>query len=114
MTAVRDGPTSILVSWSPSSNATGYRIDYDISGGGGGSVSVSGGSTDNETLTGLQNGDTYTISIVATSELLPSESVAADMSVGLCESKCIYFILPFSMEVYDVQFQTHQLSVQTP
>ena len=85
MIAVRDGPTSILVSWSPSSDATGYRIGYDSIGGNSGSMTVSNGSTDSETLTGLQNGDTYTISIVATSEFLPSESVAADMSVGLCE-----------------------------
>ena len=91
MTAVRDGPTSILVSWNPSSNATGYRIDYDSSGGDSGSVTVSGGSTDNETVTGLQNGDTYTISIVATSEFVPSESVPADTSVGLCELNCSLF-----------------------
>ena len=83
MTAVQTGPTSITVSWSPSSDATGYRIDYDSSGGDSGSVTVSGGSTDMETLTGLQNGD---ISIVATSDTaLPSESVSADMSVGLRE-----------------------------
>ena len=29
MTAAQDGPTSITVSWGPSSDATGYRIDYD-------------------------------------------------------------------------------------
>ena len=105
MTAVQAGPTSITVSWSPSSDATGYRIDYDSSEGAGGSMSVSGGSTDNETLTGLQNGDIYTISIAATSELLPSESVPADMSVGLCELN----IIPLSlMPLYDVQFQIHQ------
>ena len=87
MTAVQTGPTSITVSWSSSSDATGYRIDYDSSGGDSGSVTVSGGSTVMETLTGLKNGDTYTISIVATSDTaLPSESVPADMSVGLRES----------------------------
>ena len=86
MTTVQAGPTSITVSWSPSSDANGYRIDYDSSGGDSGNVTVSGGSTDMETVTGLQNGDTYTISIVATSDtVLPSESVPADMSVGLCE-----------------------------
>ena len=85
MTAVQAGPTSITVTWSPSSSATGYRINYDSSGGDSGNVTVSGGSTDMETLTGLQNGDTYTISIVATSDTaLPSESVA--VSVGLCKS----------------------------
>ena len=69
LTAVQEGPTSIRVSWSPPTplgNTTGYRIYY--SGGSSGSVGVSDGSTDNHTLTGLQNGDTYTISIVGTSE----------------------------------------------
>ena len=83
VTAVQAGPTSILVSWSPSSDATGYRIDYDSSGGHSDSVTVSGGSTEEYTLTGLQNEDTYTVSITATSQHLYSESVPADMSIGL-------------------------------
>ena len=74
------------MTWSPSSSATGYRIDYDSSGGDSGSVTVSGGSTDMETLTGLQNGDTYTISIVALTQLLPSESVLS-MDIGLGRSE---------------------------
>ena len=86
VTAVQTGPTNIRVSWSPSSDATGYRINYDSSGGDSGSVTVSGGSTDMETLIGLQNGDTYTISIVALSQLLPSENVLA-MDVGLGRSE---------------------------
>ena len=48
---------------------------------------TSGGSTNplTHTLMNLRNGDTYTISIVATSSDLPSESV--DMTVvGLGES----------------------------
>ena len=94
MTAVQTGPTSITVSWSPSSNATGYRIDYDSSGGDSGSVTVSGGFTNEYTLNGVQNGDTYTISIVATPDTgLPSESVPADMGVGLCKLYiCTYFL----------------------
>ena len=65
--AVQDSPTSILVSWSPSSDATGYMIHYDSSGGHSGSETVSGGSTDSYLLTGLHNGDTYNISIAALS-----------------------------------------------
>ena len=83
--AVQEGPTSIQVSWSPPTplgDTTGYRIYY--SGGSSGSVNVSDGSTDNYLLTGLQNGDIYTISIVATSQHLPSE-IAADMEVMLGE-----------------------------
>ena len=84
VTAVQDGPTSIIVSWSPSSDATGYRIDYDSIGGDSDSVVTSGGSTNplTHTLMNLQNGDTYTISIVATSSDLPSESVLTVVGLG--------------------------------
>ena len=37
-------------------------------------MTVSGGSTDKYLLTGLQNGDTYTISIAATSQIATSDS----------------------------------------
>ena len=91
VTAVQSGPTSILVSWSPSSDATGYRINYDSIGGDSNSVLTSGGSTDplTHTLMNLQNGDTYAISIVATSSNLPSDSIPADMPVGLSESSIL-------------------------
>ena len=83
--AVQEGPTSIRVSWSPPTplgDTTGYRIYY--SGGSSGSVDVSDGSTDNYLLTGLQNGESYTISIVATSQHLPSESVTVmDIDLGI-------------------------------
>ena len=86
LTTVQDGPTSILVSWSPPNplgDTTGYRIDY-TDGSSSDNVTVDDGSTDTYTLTGLQNGATYTISIMATSETsLPSESVEADMMVSL-------------------------------
>ena len=86
--AVQEGLTSIRVSWStptPLEDTTGYRIYYSDSDNSD-SVDVSGGSTDNYTLTGLQNGDSYTISIVATSQHLPSEeSVTLDMDVSLGE-----------------------------
>ena len=84
--AVQEGVTSIRVSWSPPlGDTTGYRIDYTSSDGSSDSETVSGGSTDNHLLTGLQNGNTYTISIVATSAFFPSESVTADMTVCLRE-----------------------------
>ena len=85
MTAVQDGPTSIRVSWTPSSDATGYMIHY-TSVSDSGNETVSNGSTETHTLTGLVNGETYNISVVATSDNLPSESVAADMAVGLRKS----------------------------
>ena len=79
------------MSWSPSSDATGYRIDYDSFGGDSDSVITNGGSTNplTHTLMNLQNGDTYTISIIATSSNLPSDSVPADMPVGLSESSIL-------------------------
>ena len=89
LTAVQDGPTSILVSWSPPDplgDTTGYRIDY-TDGSSSDNVTVDGGSTDSYTLTGLQNGATYTISIMATSQGLPSVTVTADMAVALRKSE---------------------------
>ena len=74
--AAQEDPTGIRVSWNPQEDTTGYRIYY--SGGSNGSEDVSDGSTDNYLLTGLQNGESYTISIVAISQHLPSE-IAAEM-----------------------------------
>ena len=85
--AVQEGLTNIRVSWSPPTplgDTTGYRIYYSDSDSSD-SVDVSGGSTNEYLLTGLQNGDSYTISIVATSQHLPSENVTLDMDVGLCK-----------------------------
>ena len=67
--AVQEGLTSVRVSWSPPSplgDTAGYRISY--SGGSSGSVDVNDGSTITHTLTGLENGASYTISIVAMSQ----------------------------------------------
>ena len=81
--AVQDGPSSITVTWTASSDATGYRIHY-TSDSDSGSETISDGSTEAHTLTGLVNGDTYTISMRATSSArLPSESVTAATTVGL-------------------------------
>ena len=93
--AVQEGPTGIRVSWTPPTplgNTTGYRIYY--SGDSNGSVDVSGGSTDNHLLIGLQNGDSYTISIMGTSEHLPSDRVDYPNSIALSEllnlCQCVY------------------------
>ena len=87
--AVQEGPTSIRVSWGPPTppgDTTGYRIYY--SSGSSGSEDVSDGSTDNYLLTGLQNGESYTISIVAlattSSQLLPSDTVTVNIGLGTC------------------------------
>ena len=84
--AVQEGPTGIQVSWTPPTplgNTTGFRIYY--SGGSSGSVDVSGSSTDNHLLAGLQNGASYTISIVGTSEHFFSDHVEYPNSITLSE-----------------------------
>ena len=87
LTAVQEGLTSIRVSWSPPTplgNTTGYRISYNNSDSSD-SVDVSGGSTDNYLLTGLVMGATYTISIEATSQHIPSGRV--ETVITLCKMK---------------------------
>ena len=87
MTAVQDGPTSITVTWTPPSplgDTTGYRISY-TGGGSSGSETVSGGDTNSYILTGLTNGETYIISIVAISSNLDGDNVTV-MAVGLGKS----------------------------
>ncbi len=81
--AVPERPTGIHVFWTPPTPlgyTTGYRIYYR--GGSNGSVDVSGGSTDYHTLTGLQNGANYIISIVGTSEHFFSAEVEVTVSLG--------------------------------
>ena len=79
MTAVQDGLTSIIVTWTASSDATGYRISY-TSDSDSGSETVSDGSTETHTLTGLVNGETYTISIVSTAS--PPGPLRAPLEAG--------------------------------
>ena len=82
--AIQEDLTSIRVSWSPPTplgDTNGYRIYYSESA----SVNVSGGSTDNFLLTGIMNGDTFDISIVATSQHFFSEKInIATVTLGEC------------------------------
>ena len=101
--AVQEGPTGIQVSWTPPTplgDTTGYRIYY--SGGSSGSVDVSGGSTDNHLLTGLQNGVSYTISIVGTSEHFFSNRVDYPNSISLSE-------LLYNRDYYDGRWMSMNL-----
>ena len=82
VTASQSGPTSIRVEWIQSSDATGYTIYYTTGGGSSGSQTVSGGNTMTHTLTDLTNGETYTISIVATIHF-PNNNVSAQTNVPL-------------------------------
>ena len=85
--AVQEGLISIKVSWSPPTpleDTTGYRIYYSDSDSSD-SVDVSGGSTDNYLLTDLVMRATYTISIEATSQHIPSGR--AETMITLCKMK---------------------------
>ena len=90
VTAVQDGPTSIMVSWTPPSppgDTSGYRIYYTRAGGSSDSVDIDGGNTNRRTLMSLTNGETYTISVVgrssSTSGGLPSPPVTpGDVALG--------------------------------
>ena len=70
LTGIQENATNIKLFWSPPSPlgaTTGYRIYYNDSYSSY-SVYVSGGTTNNYLLPDLQNGDCYSISILATSE----------------------------------------------
>ena len=113
--AVQTGPTSITVSWTPPDplgDITGYIISYTSD-----SVTVSGGSTDMETLTGLQNGDTYTISIVATSGTgLSSVSVMAtdvDLGKSLNDSvPCTAIVMENEIHFHNVHWPKNDVEME--
>ena len=69
---------SVALTWTPSSDATGYLISYSSRTGDSGTGNIAGGESSNFNLTDLRTGDTYTISIVATSVHFFSDSVQWD------------------------------------
>ena len=77
--AVQNGPTSIIVTWTPSIGATGYKIQYDSTVRHNGSDTIDGNDTASWSLTGLQNGQNYTISFVATYEDLFSNAIQVEV-----------------------------------
>ena len=73
--------TSFMVSWTPPSplgDTTGYTISY-AGGGSSGSVDAAGGSTDSFSLTGLDSGETYTISLIGRSRHIPGAAITAQI-----------------------------------
>ena len=80
LTASRSSSTTVEVSWtspSPLGDTTGYIISYtNLLSEATDSVSISGASTDNYMLTGVSSTAEYNISIVGTSQHLPSNSVS--------------------------------------
>ena len=81
MFEVQSDGTSVLLTWTtpdPLGDTTGYTISY-TGGGSSGSVNVAGGSTDSFSLTGLDSGETYTISLVGRSRHIPSAAITAQI-----------------------------------
>ena len=97
VTAVQDGLTSIRVTWTPPSplgDTTGYRISFT----GGSDVNITGASTESYTLTGLTNGETYTISVTTISSTgLPSAPVHASVGLGRSTYLLVYINLPLTV-----------------
>ena len=93
MTAVQNGPTSVIVTWSPSISATGYRIQYDSTGGHRDSETIDTNDIVSWSLTSLQIGQTYTISVVATYEYISSNVIQVE--VILSKIEFIYFSSDF-------------------
>ena len=87
MTVSQNGLDSVRVSWTPPSGepaVTGYIIYYQQQDGGH-TGSVTAGATSTTTIiTGLMTGATYSISVVATSSMLPSNVTAAvTITIGM-------------------------------
>ena len=82
VTVVQEGTTSIRVSWTLVSGATGYRVEYSGGDDTTGEETFDGRAT-SLIITGLQNGLTYTISLVAISPNLPtSASIIRQVPLG--------------------------------
>ena len=76
MSAVQQSNTSIEVNWmSPGSPATGYIIYYQSDGGDVRNETISGVDTESYILSNLESGVSYSISIIAVSDHLPSAVV---------------------------------------
>ena len=83
--AVQEGLTSIRVSWSPPTplgGTTGYRIYYS-DGDSSDSVDVSDPSSREYLLQDLVMGSSYSLSLVATSQHLPSGTLTQSLQLVL-------------------------------
>ena len=86
----QDGETTIIVSWTPPTplgDTIGYRVYYTTDSTSQ-NTTVTGGSTRTVSLTSLEPGHLYNVSIVGLSEHLPSEPITS--SLFLCKFIAIY------------------------
>ena len=105
MTAVVDeGSVSVTVSWTQSGTVTGYWIYY-VSAGGEDSGSAGPIAGTSHTLDNLQDGLTYTITVIAIGDHLPSQgSQDTDVQIRklkVTESFQLYFcfcLQPFFLQ----------------
>ena len=77
------------MSWGPSGDATGYRIQYVSTGGHSGNETVEGNDTASWSLTGLQNGETYTISVVAIYKDQSSKAIQVEVILSKIDT-CLF------------------------
>ena len=92
---VQSNFTSILLMWvppSPLGDTTGYRISYNAVGGSRNSVNISDGDTSNHTLSDLEKGKEYNISIIGMSAHFFSMSVIWK-PITLPGNECKFFLL---------------------
>ena len=102
VTAVQEGPTSVTVSWTQSGTVTGYWINY-VSAGGEDSGSAGPITGTSHTLDNLQDGLTYTITVIAMGNHLPSQST--QNTVQICKLRMIelFRLMLFCLQPFCLQ-----------
>ena len=109
---VQTGPTSAWVTWSPSpvETTTGYRIYYTTSNFNETSQGVditTNSSTTTYMLTGLVNGVSYCISVLATSRHLSSTAVDIKVTLGMRHTQAICVVAQIMLALMAVTFDLY-------
>ena len=92
LTLKQVGPTSVRVSWDPPfppGNTVGYRVSYNLSNAT--DIDISDVSTTSTTITGLENGNYYTISIIGLSDYEHFQSEMKNITIYL-GMLCILYV----------------------
>ena len=93
----QESATSVTISWTPptdTTGVTGYRITYTAKGGSEQFRKVSNSSTNKDTIPNLKTGSTYSFTIVATSNDLPSEVVGPKtVALGMRDTGLLSIVL---------------------
>ena len=84
----QNGLITVLVTWAPSEGPTitGYTITYQRLDGGENKSVMAVDTETNRIITGLIPGATYSISIVASSNTLPSTATTATITIGIANT----------------------------